>query len=100
MYLKRDRSDDIGEILINLYDDGALRDTKKIIWREYVNSLPVWQDHRNTTCTATKKEVTYIVNDVKLIDEKHSDMDEIPLTFVAVKIKNLPSNIYGEHVTG
>ena len=27
----------------------AVRYANNIIWREYVNSLPVWQDRRNTT---------------------------------------------------
>ena len=87
--LKRDRSDDIEDVLMNFHDDGAVTDAKKIIWREYINSLPVWQDHRNTTSTVTRKEETDIVNAVKLIDEKHSGMDELPVTFVALKIMNL-----------
>ena len=49
--LKKDRSDDIEEVLMNFYDDGAVRDVKNIIWREYVNSQPVWQNSRNTTST-------------------------------------------------
>ena len=96
--LKRYRSDDREEVLINFYDYGAVRDAKKIIWREYVNCLPVWQDRRNTTSTVTKKE-TYIVNAVKLIDDKHSDMDVLPVTFVAVKIRNLPSNRFMESMS-
>ena len=97
--LKRDRCDDIEEVLMNFYDKGAVRDATKIIWREYVNSLPVWQDRHNTTSTVTRKEVTYIVNGVKLIDEKHSDMDELPVTFVAVRIRNLPSNRFMESMS-
>ena len=34
-----------------------------------------------------------------LIDEKHSDMDELPVTFVAVKIRNLPSNRFMESMS-
>ena len=50
-----------------------------------------WIDNHN--------KVTDIVNVVKLIDEKYSDMDELPVTFVAVKINNLPSNIFMESMS-
>ena len=43
--------------------------------------------------------MTYIVNSVKLIDEKHSDMDELPVTFVALKIRNLPSYRFMESMS-
>ena len=79
----------IEEVLMNFYDDGAVIDTRKIIWKQYVNSLPVLQDHCNTTSTATKREVTDIVNAVKHIDEKHGGMDELPVTFVALKMNML-----------
>ena len=39
------------------------------------------------------------MNAVKLIDEKHSDMDELPVTFVGVKIGNLPSNRFLESMS-
>ena len=97
--LKRDRSDDTKEVLMNFYDGGGVRDTKKIIWMEYGNSLPVWQNRRITTSTVTRKEVTDIVNAMKLIDEKHSDTDELPVTFLAVKIRNLSSNRFMESMS-
>ncbi len=97
--LNRDNNDDIEEVLLNFYGDEAVKDAKVLIWKEYVNSLPAWQDRRNTTATIKQKEVADILSAVRTIDEKFSADDEIPVTFAAVKLKNIPDKRYTEEMS-
>ena len=39
---------------------------------------------------AKDKEGSDVMMDIRTIDEKFSDVDELPIIFVAIKIKNLP----------
>ena len=89
----RNNADDLGNVILNCYDDVAVRTTKTLIWEKYGHKLSVWKDRRNTVgnpTNAKEKEVTNVVMSIRTIDEKFSDVDELPIIFVAIRMKNLP----------
>ena len=86
--LNVDHRDCTEQIIDMFYDDSAVKDAKKLIWQEYVKSLPQCQNRRDTSTSAKTKD---ILSAVSTIDQKLSDKDELPVTFAAVKLSNVPS---------
>ena len=89
----RNNADDLGNVILNFYDDVAVRTAKTLIWEKYGDALPVWKDRRNTVgnpTNAKENEVSDVVMAIRTIDEKFSDVDEFPIICVAIKMKNLP----------
>ena len=89
----RNNADDLENVILNFYDDVAVRTAKTLIWEKYGDKLPVWKDRRNTVgnpTNAKEKEVNDVMMAIRTIDEKFSDVDELPTIFVAIKMKNLP----------
>ena len=89
--LNADHRDCTEQTIDKFYDDSAVKDAKKLIWHEYVNSLPQCQNRRDTSTSAKTKDIGDIMSDVSTIDQKFSDKDELPVTFAAVKLSNVPS---------
>ena len=89
--LNADHRDSTEQIIDKFYDDSAVKDAKKLIWQEYVNSLPQWQNRRDTSTSAKTKDIGDIMSAVSTIDQKFSNKDELPVTFAAVKLSNVPS---------
>lgn len=88
----RDTTNDLEDVLVNFYGDGAVHDAKTLIWQKYKEQLPKCQERRNTT--AKMREVSDIMLAVKTIDQKYSSDDVIPFVFVAIKMKNIPNERY------
>ena len=99
----RDKSDDIEDVLLNFYDDKAVRSAKTLIWEKYNEKLPSWKDRRNTTSNpnnAKERDVSDILGAIKLIDEKYSSKDEVlPFVFAAIRLKNVPSERYASELS-
>ena len=89
--LNADHRDCTKQIIDKFYADSAVKDAKKLIWQEYVNSLLQWQNRRDTSTSAKTKVIGDIMSAVSTIDQKFSDKDELPVTFAAVKLSNVPS---------
>ena len=88
----RNNADDLGNVILNFYDDVAVRTSKTLIWEKYGDNLHVWKDRRNTVGNprnAKEKEVSDVVMAIRTINEKFSDVDELQIIFVAIKMKNL-----------
>ena len=89
----RNNADDMGNVIQNFYDDVAVRTVKTLIWEKYGDKLPVWKDRRNTVgnpTNAKEKVVSDVVMAIRTIEEKFSDVDALPIIFVAITMKNLP----------
>ena len=43
----RNNADDLGNVILNFYDEVAVRTAKTLIWEKYGDKLPVWKDRRN-----------------------------------------------------
>ena len=89
--LNADHRDCTEQIIDKFYDDSAVKDAKKLIWQEYVNSLPQWQKRRVTSTSAKTKDIGDIMSAVSTMDQKFSNKDELPVTFAAVKLSNVPN---------
>ena len=89
----RNNADDLGYVIQHFYDDVAVGTANTLIWEKYGDTLPVWKDRRNTVDNPTNakdKEVSDVMVTIRTIDEKFSDVDELPIIFVTIKMKNLP----------
>ena len=56
----RNNADDLENVILNFYDDVAVRTAKTLIWEKYSDKLPVWKDRRNIVgnpTNAKEKEV-------------------------------------------
>ena len=97
----RDKSDDIEDVILNFYDEKAVRTAKTLIWEKFNEMLPAWKDRRNTTSNpnnAKERDVSDILGAVKTIDAKYSD-DVVPFVFAAIKLKNVPSQRYASELS-
>ena len=103
LFLMRDKSDDIEDVLLNFYDDKAVRSAKTLIWEKYNEKLPALKDRRNTTSNpnnAKERDVSDILGAIKIIDEKYSSNDEVfPFVFAAIRLKNVPSERYASELS-
>ena len=49
----RNNADDLGNVILNFYNDVAVRTAKTLIWEKYDDKLPVWKDRRTTVGNPT-----------------------------------------------
>ena len=75
--LNADHRDSTEQIIDKFYDDSAVKDAKKLIWQEYVNSLPQWQNRRDTSTSAKTKDIGDIMSAVSTINQKFSDLSHL-----------------------
>ena len=64
----RDKSDDIEDVILNFYDEKAVRSAKTLIWEKYNEKLPAWKDKRNTTINpsnAKERDISDILSAVR-----------------------------------
>ena len=94
---KTERMQDISDVVDKYYSADAVADAKVALWQNYgVNghdALPRWEDRRQTRTTKSvkDKELTDLLDGVKVIDQMYSDTPELPTRFVAVNLLNVPS---------
>lgn len=90
---KKDTSheNDIDKIVYKFYAEDAVKDAKKILWDNYKEKLPKWEERKNTQRNAKEKNVGDILAAVKIIDQEYSGEDDLPIVFAAVMFSNIPS---------
>ena len=95
---KNETQKDLIRILDDFHGAEAISEAKTVLWQIYGvaghDALPKSEDRRQTRNglkSLKEKELDDILNGMKAIDEIYCDNSELPTTFAAINLVNLPS---------
>lgn len=96
-HMKKHPMDSIKTVLLDFYCAEAISEAKKKLWDSFTDQLPSFERRTNRgQRNANEKEVDDILNSMKIIDAKFSDIKTLPVVFVAVNLSQLPNVNPGE----
>ena len=87
---------DLKTRLIEFYDDTSITEAKSVIWEHYkeLAPSPTWEANKvrtNRGRSKKEKEVEDILGAITIVDSKFSSSDDLPVTFCAVNLENMPA---------
>lgn len=88
-------ANELEEIILNFYDETAISSSKRLLWQHYKDHLPEMQSRRNTQKNPNNKkelETEDIVAALKKLDELYGTDDDVPVVFVAIRMKDIPNH--------
>ena len=95
---KSETKNDLIKVLDDFYGADAISEAKSVLWQHYGaaghDALPRCEDRRQTrnkVKSLKDKELEDILNGMKHIDQVYCTAKELPITFAAVNLVNLPS---------